>query len=142
VNLPRYELRFTSERIALEPLLEEVRSDGDGAVLSFLGVVRDHARGRRVLHLDYEAYPPMAEVQMELLFEEARARFGLERALVVHRTGRLAIGEAAVAIVVATPHRAAAFDACRHLIDRLKETVPIWKKETYADGSAWIGDRS
>jgi molybdopterin synthase catalytic subunit len=142
VSSPRCELRFTSERIALEPLLEEVRSDGDGAVLSFLGVVRDHARGRRVLHLDYEAYPPMAEVQMELLFEEARARFGLERALVVHRTGRLAIGEAAVAIVVATPHRAAAFDACRHLIDRLKETVPIWKKETYADGSAWIGDRS
>ena len=137
-----FELRFTTERIALEPLLEEVRGDECGALACFLGVVRDHARGRRVLHLDYEAYPPMAEVQMRLLFEEARARFGLERALVVHRTGRLAIGEASVAIVVATPHRAAAFDACRHLIDRLKETVPIWKKETYADGSAWIGDRS
>jgi molybdopterin synthase catalytic subunit len=142
VNLPRYELRFTSERIALEPLIEEVRSDGDGAVVSFLGVVRDHARGKRVRFLDYEAYPPMAEVQMRLLFEEARERFGLERALVVHRTGRLMIGEASVAIVVATPHRAAAFDACRHLIDRLKETVPIWKKETYEDGSDWIGERS
>ncbi|MBK9383358.1 MAG: molybdenum cofactor biosynthesis protein MoaE [Planctomycetes bacterium] len=138
----RCELRFTSACIALEPLLEEVRSDGDGAVVSFLGVVRDHARGKRVRFLDYEAYPPMAEVQMRLLFEEARERFGLERALVVHRTGRLQIGEASVAIAVATPHRAAGFEACRHLIDRLKETVPIWKKETYEDGSAWIGERS
>ena len=138
----RFELRFSTAPIALDPLVAEVRSDGDGAVLSFLGVVRDHARGKCVLHLDYEAYPPMAEVQMNLLFEEARERFGLERALVVHRTGRLLIGEASVAIVVATPHRAAAFDACRHLIDRLKETVPIWKKETYEDGSAWIGERS
>jgi molybdopterin synthase catalytic subunit len=137
-----FELRFTQERIALEPLLDEVRSDADGALVSFLGVVRDHARGKRVLYLDYEAHPPMAEVQMRLLFDEARERFGLERALVVHRTGRLGIGAASVAIVVATPHRGAGFEACRHLIDRLKETVPIWKKETYEDGSAWIGERS
>lgn len=136
------ELRFSAEEIRLEPLLAEVRSDADGALACFVGVVRENSRGKRVLYLDYEAYPPMAEVQMQKIFCEAEAQFGLERALVVHRTGRLAIGEASIAIVVATPHRGNAFDACRHLIDRLKESVPVWKKEHYDDGSAWIGERS
>lgn len=136
------ELRFTAEPLHLEALVDELRSDADGAVVSFLGVVRDHARGRQVLHLDYEAWPAMAVRQMDKIFAAARERFGLERALVVHRTGHLAIGEASIAIVVATPHRAEGFEACRFLIDRLKETVPIWKKETYAGGATWIHDRS
>jgi len=114
----------------------------DGAVVLFVGVVRDNARGKRVVRLEYEAYGSMAETEMQQIFEEMRSRFGVERARVEHRTGTCAVGEPSVAIAVAAPHRAAAFDACRYCIDTLKQTVPIWKREVYADGAEWIGDRS
>ena len=108
----------------------------------FSGVVRNEARGREVVRLEYEAYDAMARSEMERIFATMRARFGVERARVVHRTGACAIGEPAVVIAVAAGHRGAAFDACRYCIDALKESVPIWKREVYADGAEWIGDRS
>lgn len=112
-----------------------------GAVALFLGTVRDHHDGRPVAYLKYEAYPAMAERQMQRIAAEMRARWPLARVWMQHRVGRLEIGEASVIVCVSSAHRAEAFAACRHGIDRIKEDVPIWKKEYYADGSAiWIGE--
>ncbi len=116
-----------------------VRSDADGAVCVFLGVARKFSRSREVVHLEYEAYPEMAEKKMAEIGDELRVKFGAERVAILHRTGVLAIGEASVGIGVATPHRKEAFAACQYAIDRLKEIVPIWKKEVWSDGSHWIG---
>ncbi|MBL9079494.1 MAG: molybdenum cofactor biosynthesis protein MoaE [Planctomycetes bacterium] len=120
----------------------ECRTDADGAVVTFLGTTRDHNDGAAVVHLEYEAYPEMAQRILCALFEEAIKRYPITRARVVHRLGVVPIGEASVAIVVASPHRGPAFDACRFLIDRLKTEVPIWKRERLraADGERWIGD--
>jgi len=106
-------------------------------VVVFDGVVRNHSRGRPTLHLDYEAYEEMAAKQMNSLANEARTRFGVRHVTMVHRLGRLQVGETSVLIVVASEHRAQAFEACRWLIDTLKKTVPIWKKETFQDGAVW-----
>lgn len=111
---------------------------GDGAVCLFLGVVRDLNRGRAVLALEYEAYEEMALPLMREIAEEATRRFPVTAVRLVHRLGRLSVGEASVAVAVASPHRAEAFAACRFAIDTLKARVPIWKKELYADGSAWL----
>ncbi len=116
-----------------------VRSDADGAICVFLGVARKYSRGREVVHLEYEAYPEMAERKMAEIGQEIKEKFGAERVAIFHRTGVLEIGEASVAIAVATPHRGEAFAACQYAIDRLKESVPIWKKEVWADGQQWIG---
>jgi molybdopterin synthase catalytic subunit len=116
-----------------------VRSDADGAICVFLGVARKYSRGREVVHLEYEAYPEMAEKKMAEVGQEIREKFGAERVAIFHRTGVLEIGEASVAVAVATPHRGEAFAACQYAIDRLKQTVPIWKKEVWADGQQWIG---
>ena len=116
-----------------------VRSDADGAVCTFLGVARKYSRGRVVVHLEYEAYPEMAEKKMAEIGDELRVRFGAERVAILHRIGVLEIGEASVGIAVATPHRREAFAACQYAIDRLKEVVPIWKKEVWSDGQQWIG---
>ena len=116
-----------------------VRSDADGAVCVFLGVARKFSRGREVVHLEYEAYPEMAEKKMAEIGDELRVKFGAERVVIFHRTGVLGIGEASVGIGVATPHRREGFVACQYAIDRLKEIVPIWKKEVWSDGSHWIG---
>ena len=120
-------------------LVDLVRSDADGAVCTFLGVARKYSRGREVVHLEYEAYPEMAEKKMAEIGDELRVKFGAEHVAILHRTGVLKIGEASVAIAVATPHRREAFLACQYAIDRLKEIVPIWKKEVWADGQRWIG---
>lgn len=131
-------IRLQSEEIRVAEVLESVGSGRDGAVALFLGTVRDHNRGRRVLHLDYEAYPAMAESEMKKLARDAERRFDVSAVAIVHRTGRLEIGEVSVAVAVAAPHRAAAFDACRFVIDELKRTVPIWKREAFAGGEVWI----
>ena len=110
----------------------------DGAACTFLGVVRDHNAGRAVTHLEYEAFEEMALPLMEEIATEARRRWPITSIAIVHRLGRLEIGEASVAVVVFSPHRAEAFDACRYAIDTLKATVPIWKKEFYADGALWL----
>ena len=117
--------------------LARIKHGEDGAAVVFEGVVRNQTRGRRTLYLDYEAYEEMALAEMEKLAEQALKQFAVRDVALVHRLGRLEIGEASVLIVVASAHRAAAFDACRWLIDTLKRTVPIWKKEYFEDGAVW-----
>lgn len=109
-----------------------------GGICTFTGVVRDNSRGRTVTHLEYEAYREMAEAEIRKITDEIGARWPEARVAIAHRTGRLEIGEASVVVAVSCPHRAEAFEACRHGIDRLKETVPIWKKEFASDGESWI----
>jgi molybdopterin synthase catalytic subunit len=123
--------------IAADALMAGIKAGSDGAVCVFDGIVRDNTRGRRTLHLDYEAYREMALEQMRRLAADAVERFGVRDVALVHRLGRLQVGETSVLIVVASAHRGAAFEACRWLIDTLKKTVPIWKKETFADGVVW-----
>jgi molybdopterin synthase catalytic subunit len=123
--------------IDAEAIVAGMKAGGDGAVCVFDGIVRDNTRGRKTVHLDYEAYREMALEQMRRLAAEAMEKFGVRDVAVVHRLGRLLVGETSVLIVVASAHRAAAFDACRWLIDTLKKTVPIWKKETFVDGAVW-----
>ena len=133
----RGEVGIVRERIDTEAVVGRLKRPEDGAAVIFDGVVRDNTRGRRTLYLDYEAYEAMALKQMESLAVEARARFGVRGASIVHRLGRLEIGETSVLIVVAAAHRGAAFEACRWVIDTLKKTVPIWKKEYFEDGAVW-----
>jgi len=128
---------LTREPIQADSLVEAAKRGEDGAVVVFDGIVRNHTRGRQTLHLDYEAYEEMAEKQMQELATEARTQFGIRHVTMVHRLGRLQVGETSVLIVVASAHRAAAFEACRWLIDTLKKQVPIWKKETFVDGAVW-----
>ncbi len=135
-------VRLQEEPIRIEELIAEVRSDEAGAVALFVGTVRSSNRGRGVLHLEYEAYPEMAEREMQKIADEAAARWPGTRVAIAHRTGCLQIGEAAVVIVAAAPHRAEAFEACRYAIDRLKQTVPIWKKEVATDGEYWVDDHA
>ncbi len=124
------------DEIALE---QEVRTDADGAVIVFRGVARKFSRGREVVHLEYEAYPEMAEKVMGQIGEEIRSRWPVSAVAIVHRTGVLEIGQASVVIAISAPHRGEAFAATQYAIDRLKEVVPIWKKEVWDDGSQWIG---
>jgi len=136
-NDVRGEVRIVRERIDTEALVARLKRPSDGAAVIFDGVVRDNTRGRRTLYLDYEAYDPMALKQMESLAVEAQSRFAVRGVSIVHRLGRLEIGETSVLIVVAAAHRGVAFEACRWIIDTLKKTVPIWKKEYFEDGAVW-----
>ena len=137
VERTRDDVRIVREAIDVEAVRAGLKMPADGAAVIFDGVVRDNTRGRRTLYLDYEAYEEMALKQMRGLAEEARSRFGVRQVGLVHRLGRLEIGETSVLIVVASAHRAQAFEACRWIIDTLKKTVPIWKKEYFADGAVW-----
>lgn len=130
-------VELTRVTIDAESIVRQLKAGADGAVVVFDGIVRDNTRGRATLYLDYEAYEEMALKQMRLLREEALEHFGVREVAIVHRLGRLAVGETSVLIVVASAHRGAAFDACRWVIDTLKKTVPIWKKEQFADGAVW-----
>jgi molybdopterin synthase catalytic subunit len=124
--------------LALDPLLEAVRDDACGAIVTFLGVVRATSAGdaRPVDGLTYEAYPALALPELETIAAEAASRFGEARVAIAHRLGTLGLGEPSVAIAVASAHRAVAFDACEYAIDELKKRVPIWKKEHFTDGAA------
>lgn len=128
---------LTREPIDADHLVRSAKQGEDGAVVVFDGLVRNHTRGRRTLHLDYEAYEEMALKQMNELATQARQRYGVRHVTIVHRLGRLGVGETSVLIVVASAHRAHAYEASRWLIDTLKKTVPIWKKETFVDGVVW-----
>jgi molybdopterin synthase catalytic subunit len=132
-------LKVTIVRSAIdtEVILSSMKRGEDGAAVVFEGVVRNQTRGRKTLYLDYEAYEAMALRQMKGLAEQALGQFQIREVALVHRLGRLQIGETSVLIVVVSAHRAAAFDACRWLIDTLKRTVPIWKKEYFEDGAVW-----
>jgi molybdopterin converting factor subunit 1 len=125
------------ERIDTAGTLARLKRGEDGAALVFEGVVRNQTRGRTTLYLHYEAYEEMALAQLETLAGQALGQFQVRDVAIVHRLGRLEIGETSVLIAVASAHRAAAFDACRWLIDTLKKTVPIWKKEYFEDGAVW-----
>jgi molybdopterin synthase catalytic subunit len=130
-------IRLQREPIDAGLLVAAVKDGEAGAVVVFDGIVRNNTRGRRTLHLDYESYEAMALSQMQALARDAQQRFGVRRVALVHRLGRLQVGETSVLIVVASAHRALAFDACRWIIDTLKKTVPIWKKEWFEDGAVW-----
>ena len=132
-------VRLTRDPIDVAALLGT--SPADGAVCLFVGVVRNENGGRAVHHLEYEAYEDMALPLMEQIAAEARRRWPVTTVWIVHRLGRLEIGEPSVAVAVASPHRAEAFAACRYAIDTLKATVPIWKKEFYEDGAVWLEGR-
>jgi MoaE-MoaD fusion protein len=123
--------------IASQQIAEAIKAGEDGAAVVFEGIVRNNSRGRRTLYLDYEAYDPMALNELQRLSHSALERFSVRDVRIVHRLGRLQIGETSVLIVVASAHRAQAFEACRWLIDNLKKTVPIWKKEYFEDGAVW-----
>ena len=130
-------VEITDGVIPAAEIVAGIKAGSDGAVCVFDGIVRDNTRGRETLYLDYEAYREMALEQMRALAAEAVAKFGVRDVALVHRLGRLAVGETSVLIVVASAHRGAAFEACRWLIDTLKKTVPIWKKEHFVDGVVW-----
>jgi molybdopterin synthase catalytic subunit len=132
-----FQVEITDAPIPTAGILATIKAGSDGAVCLFDGIVRDNTRGRQTLYLDYESYREMALDQMRALAREAVDRFGVRDVALVHRVGRLFVGETSVLIVVASAHRGAAFDACRFLIDTLKKTVPIWKKETFVDGVVW-----
>jgi len=131
-------ISITHEPLDRNALIAAVAHPSVGGIVAFEGVVRDHARGKQVRYLEYDVYPEMAIEQIRAIIAEAKRRWGVERIAVAHRIGRLEIGEASVIIVVATPHRAEAFEACRYIIDTLKTTVPIWKKEVATDGEEWV----
>ncbi|HXN64742.1 MAG TPA: molybdenum cofactor biosynthesis protein MoaE [Candidatus Acidoferrales bacterium] len=123
--------------IAVDEHVQRVKAAADGAVVVFEGIVRNHSRGRETLFLVYEAYQPMALAEMREICAEMRRRFTIDRITMIHRLGRLEIGETSILIAVSSAHRAAAFDACRFAIDTFKRTVPIWKREHFRDGGVW-----
>lgn len=130
-------IALTREPINAEELVAAAKKGEDGAVVVFDGIVRNNTRGRKTLYLDYEAYEEMAAKQMRELAVQARSQFSVRHVTIVHRLGRLQVSETSVLIIVASAHRGAAFEANRWLIDTLKKTVPIWKKETFVDGVVW-----
>jgi molybdopterin synthase catalytic subunit/molybdopterin converting factor small subunit len=132
-------IELTSGPVSTDRVLAAVADSRAGAVVLFLGVVRDNARGRRVDHLIYEAYETMARRELEKIAAAAAGRWPVTRIAITHRTGRLTVGEISVAVAVSSPHRAEAFEAGRYAIDTLKQTVPIWKKEIWEGGAAWVG---
>lgn len=136
--------RFVVTPDELDPRAVEalVAGPGAGAIVTFTGTVRDNARGRGVVALDYEAYPEAAELMLARIGDEIRDRWGIDRVAIAHRTGYLTPGIASVLIAVASPHRGEAFAACSYAIERIKEIVPVWKKEFYQDGAVWVGSES
>ena len=130
-------IEITDDEIATAAVLDEIKAGADGAVCVFDGIVRNNTRGRQTLYLVYEAYREMALEQMRGLAEDAVAKFGVRDVALVHRLGKLEVGETSVLIAVASAHRGVTFEACRWLIDTLKKTVPIWKKEYFVDGAVW-----
>lgn len=125
------------DAIAADDLIKHVRQAEDGAVVTFDGCVRNQSHGRKTLYLEYEAYESMAFEKMREIAASLHALFAIDSVAMTHRLGRLEIGETSVFIAVSAPHRKAAFEACRHAIDTLKKTVPIWKKEFFEDGAVW-----
>ena len=131
--------KITTEVITGEEVREAVEGPDAGAVLLFFGTVRNNTEGRPVKCLEYEAYPPMAEKKMAEIAQEISDKWGLHRVAMIHRVGKLDIGEVSVAVAVASPHRRDGFAACQYAMDRLKQIVPIWKREVWADGEAeWV----
>ncbi|MAE05375.1 MAG: molybdenum cofactor biosynthesis protein MoaE [Nitrospinota bacterium] len=134
--------RIVETPVDMDTLIGDVAEDDIGGVCTFIGLVRNHSRGQRVTHLEYHAYPEMSEKKMRQVIEEISERFGVDRIAMEHRIGTLQIGEIAVGIAAASAHRDASFKACRYAIDRIKQIVPIWKKEFGEDGAVWVEECS
>jgi len=129
---------ITTDELSADEIITRLADPANGAVVTFVGVVRDNTDGRKVLHLEYEAYPEMAEETLRQIGTEVQQRWkSIRQVAIMHRVGRLAIGEASVVIALSAAHRPEMFDALHYAIDRLKEIVPIWKKEVWMDGSEW-----
>jgi molybdopterin synthase catalytic subunit len=139
---PIADVRVTAEALSVDAAIARVRDESAGGICVFVGTVRADSRGKHVTALEYESYPEMAEAKIREIAREAESRWGPLRLAVHHRIGRLNVGDDAVVIAVAAPHRPEAFAACRFAIDRLKELVPIWKKEHTDDGAVWIEDHA
>ena len=129
----------TREHLDPEAVTATVRRDSNGGVVTFLGTTRNETGGRRVLYLEYEAYEGMAEKMLARIAGEVSERWGIADVSIAHRFGRLQPGEISMVVAVASPHRAAAFEACQYVVDRVKQSVPIWKKELFQDGAMWVG---
>ena len=131
--------KIVESEISLQDVIDAVDTPESGAIVTFVGVVRNNSKGRMVRYLEFEAYQPMAEKKMQDIADEIHSKWGLDKVAMLHRVGRLEIGEVIVAIAVASPHRHEAFAACQYAIDRLKEVVPIWKREVWQDGTEeWV----
>ncbi|MBC8234971.1 molybdenum cofactor biosynthesis protein MoaE [bacterium] len=131
--------KIVESEISIQDVIDAVDTPEAGAIVTFAGVVRNNTEGRMVRYLEFEAYPPMAEKKMKEIADEIYSKWGLEKVVMLHRVGHLEIGELIVAIAVASPHRNKAFEACQYAIDRLKEVVPIWKREVWEDGTEeWV----
>ena len=131
-------LEITQNPIDIQNLLRETATEEDGGIVLFIGTVRRHSKGETVVWLEYEAYPAMTLQSFRQIAEEVKVRWGVERLSIVHRTGRLIVGDIAVAVVAASPHRQEAFEACRWAIDQVKAISPIWKKELTDNGCVWV----
>ena len=134
-------IQLTGEPLDPEAVTAKVRKDSNGAVVTFLGTTRSSTAGRKVLHLEYEAYQPMADNKLAEIADEIRQRWSIEDVAIAHRLGRLEIGEISLVVAVASPHREAAFAACQYSVDRIKQMVPIWKKEFFEGGEVWVGSQ-
>ena len=132
---------ITREPLDPQVLTKAVQRDTSGAVVTFLGTTRRYTEGKEVRYLDYEAYLPMAGAKLKEIAQEVRARWDIEDIAIAHRIGRLEIGEVSLVVAIASPHRQEAFQASQYAVDRLKQTVPIWKKEVFEDGEVWVGAR-
>ena len=133
------DFKVQPEPLDLSAIVAQVARPDAGAIATFIGTTRDHARGRTVTHLEYDAYPEMAELEMERIAQKLKLVYDIHEVAIAHRTGPVPIGEASVIIAVSSAHRGAAMDACRDAIDTLKQTVPVWKKEIFEGGEEWIG---
>ena len=134
-------IEITHEPLDPEAVTAKVRKDSNGAVVTFLGTTRDFTSGRRVLRLEYEAYRPMADKKLDEIAAEIRERWPVENVAIAHRLGPLEIGETSLVVAVAAPHRKEAFAACQYAVDRIKQMVPIWKKEHFEGGEVWVGSQ-
>ncbi|MDP2718382.1 MAG: molybdenum cofactor biosynthesis protein MoaE [Dehalococcoidia bacterium] len=131
-------IEVTEKPLDPESITAGVKQDNHGAVVTFLGTVRDNSMGKKVLHLQYEAYKEMAEKKLQEIAGEIEERWGLGYVSIYHRTGQMGVGEISLVVAVGSPHRAEAFAACQYAVDRIKQIVPIWKKETFVDGESWV----
>ena len=131
-------IEITDQPLDPDTVTGRVRKDTNGAVVTFLGTTRSDTGGRKVLHLEYEAYRPMADNMLAEVVAEMRRRFSVEDVAIAHRVGRLEVGEISLVVAVASPHRGEAFGACQYSVDRIKQTVPIWKKEFFEGGEVWV----
>ena len=132
-------IKITSEPLDPEEITAQVRSDSNGAVITFLGTTRDFSEGRNVEYLEYEAYQPMAENMLQQIADELREKWDIDDFAVAHRVGRVDIGEISLVVALASPHRQQAFEAGGYIVDRIKQIVPIWKKEVFEGGEVWVG---